>query len=220
MVESRSVGACGAKATEGAVLLWAAAAATSFFTLAPTLVGALIDHLHLSVRELGLIASCELAGSTLGSAIALLYGRRFSAQVALTVSLALAGIFNLATAAAHDFQTIASCRVAAGLGGGLAFSVVNAAATRARQPGHWFAAISVVQMMFGVAGFLGVPLLTSTLGLPAVFMFLGVCCLAGSIAAAFSISPAPVHDSPLRATLCLTPRGALLLISLFATYLT
>lgn len=220
MIESRSGGACSAKATEIAVLLWAAAAATSFFTLAPTLVGALMDQLHLSVRELGLIASCELGGSALGSAVALLYGRRFSARLALTISLAVTGVFNFATAAAHDFHTIALCRVAAGLGAGLAFSTVNAAAARARRPGHLFAAISVVQMMFGVAGFLGVPLLIGTLGLPAVFVFLGVSCLGCSVASAFAVSPARVHDSPLRSTLCLTPRGALLLISLFATYLT
>jgi predicted MFS family arabinose efflux permease len=220
MNRSKAVGACSEGATEVAVLLWAVAAGTSFFTLAPALIGALIDHLHLSVREVGLISSGELAGSAVGSAVVLVYGRLFSARATLATSLALLGIFNIATASAHDFTTIALCRVAAGLGGGLAFSVVNAAAARARKPGHLFAAISVAQMVFGIAGFLVLPRLIDASGLAIVFILLGAFALGCSIASVFSITHAPVHRSPLRSSLSLTPRGALLVVSLFATYLT
>jgi predicted MFS family arabinose efflux permease len=207
-------------ATEIAILLWAAAVGTSFFTLAPALVGAFIDHVLLSVREVGLISSGELAGSALGSVLVLLYGRRFSARATLTSSLILAGVANLATATTEDFWKIALDRVAAGLGGGVAFSIVNAAAARARKPGHLFAAISIVQTVFGIAGFIGVPSLISAVGLPAVFVFLGVSSLACAVASAIRVTRAPIHGSPLRSSLSVTPRGALLLVSLFATYLT
>jgi predicted MFS family arabinose efflux permease len=207
-------------AAEIAVLLWAAAVGTSFFTLAPALVGALIDHVHLAVQEVGLVSSGELAGSALGSALVLLYGSRFPARATLTSSLVLAGVGNLATAATHEFSTIAICRVVAGLGGGVAFSIVNAAAARARKPGHMFAAISIVQTMFGIAGFIGVPYLISTVGLPAVFIFLGVSSLGCAIASASHVTRAPIHGSALRSSLSVTPRGVLLLVSLFATYLT
>jgi len=220
MNECRSAESSGSEATEVAVLLWAAAVGTSFFTLAPTLVGALIDQLRLSVHEVGLIASGELAGSAVGSVLVLLYGRLFSARAALTTSLVLVGICNLATAAAHDFTTIALWRVAAGLGAGLAFSVVNAATARSRKAGLMFAAISIVQMVFGAAGFIGAPSVIGACGLAGVFRILGGCALGCAVASLLFIPGVPVHGSRLRSSMSVTPRGALLLLSLFATYLT
>src|SRR6185503_7350870 len=149
MNQPKSAATCGMEATEIAILLWAAAVGTSFFTLAPALVGAFMDHVLLSVREGGLISSGELAGSALGSALVLIHGRRFPARTTLTWSLVLAGLANIATATTGDFWNIAICRVVAGLGGGVAFSIVNAAAARARKPGRLFAAISIVQTVFG-----------------------------------------------------------------------
>jgi len=210
--------------------LCAAAVATSFFTLAPALVGALIDELGLSVREVGLISSGELAGSALGSALVLLYGRQFPARVILTTALVLTGLSNLVTAhfttahlttaGADGFVAIALCRVAAGLGGGIAFSVVNVAAARFRKPGHMFAAISLVQMVFGIAGFMAVPAIIRASGLTGVFTLLTVGSLGCALASGLSSMCAPVHSAPLRSSLSLTPRGALLVLSLFATFLT
>lgn len=220
MNKSSSGERCSGEATEIAVLLWAAAVGTSFFTLAPVLVGALIDHLHLSLREVGLISSGELAGSAVGTALVLLYGRLFSVRATLVVSLALTGLANLASAAVHDFSTLALLRVGAGIAGGVAFSAVNAAAARTRKAGRMFAAISAVQMMFGVAGFIGIQPLIGAFGLSAVFILLGLCSLGCAMASAFTISRVPTHAASLRSSLSLTPRGALLLVSLFATYLT
>ncbi|MFL6605060.1 MAG: MFS transporter [Steroidobacteraceae bacterium] len=217
---SRSVGTGGMETAEFVILLWAAALGTSFFSLAPALVGGLVDHAHLSVRDVGLISSGELASAALGSALVLVYGRSFSVRATLILSLALAGVANLATAAAHDFNTIAACRGAAGLGGGLAFAVVNAVAARAAKPGPKFAAISVAQMMFGVVGFASVPTLIGAFGLAGVFLLLGLGCLGCSIASAIRLTCEPIHDSAPRSSLSVTPRGVLLLISLFATYLT
>ena len=220
MNHSRSVGTRGMEAAEIAILLWAAVVGTSFFTLAPVLVGALIDHMQLTVREVGLITSGELAGSALGSTLVLLYGRRLPARATLTFCLVLAGVANLATATSHHFSTITLFRVVAGVGGGISFAIVNAAAARARKPGHLFAAISIVQTMFGIVGFLGMPALISAIGLPAVFVVLGVSSLGCAIASAGRVTRAPIHGSTLRSSLSVTPRGALLLVSLFATYLT
>jgi predicted MFS family arabinose efflux permease len=220
MNQPKSAATCGMEATEIAILLWAAAVGTSFFTLAPALVGAFMDHVLLSVREVGLISSGELAGSALGSALVLIHGRRFPARTTLAWSLVLAGLANIATATTGDFWNIAICRVVAGLGGGVAFSIVNAAAARARKPGRLFAAISIVQTVFGVVGFIAVPAVIRAVGLPAVFVFLGVSALGCAVASAIRVTRAPIHGSALRSSLSLTPRGLLLLVSLFATYLT
>ena len=220
MNQSSPVGNRGMGTAEIAVLLWAAVVGTSFFTLAPVLVGALIDHLQLTVHEVGLITSGELAGSALGSTLVLLYGRRFPARATLTFCLVLAGVANLATATSHHFSTITLFRVVAGVGGGISFSIVNAAAAHARKPGHLFAAISIVQTVFGIVGFIGVPALISAIGLPAVFVVLGVSSLGCAIASSGRVTRAPIHGSTLRSSLSVTPRGALLLVSLFATYLT
>jgi predicted MFS family arabinose efflux permease len=202
------------------VLLWAAAAATSFFSLAPTLVGAFMDELHLSARELGLISSGDLAGSALASFFVLVYGRRFFLRGMLTCSLAVVGFANLATAVSHDFAAILVCRVVAGLGGGLAFAAVNAAAARVPKPGLMFAAISIVQMVFGTIGFIAAPAALGLFGLAGVFTILSGCSLACAMMAALRVSRVPVHGSRLSTSLSLSPRGALLVLSLFATFLT
>jgi predicted MFS family arabinose efflux permease len=201
------------------VLLWAAAVATSFFSLAPTLVGAFMDELHLSARELGLISSGELAGSAVASLFVLVSGHLFSRRWMLTISLALVGIADLATAEAHDFTTILMCRVVSGLGGGLAFSAVTAAAARLPKCGLMFAAISIVQMVFGMLGFIGAPVVLRSCGLAGVFTILGGCSLTCALVAKFRVSRVPVHGSTLSTSLSLGPRGALVL-SLFATFLT
>jgi len=72
------------------------------------------------VREAGVISSGELAGSALGGLLVLLYGRVFSVRATLAASVALTGIANLGTAVAHEFNTIALCRIAASLGAGSA----------------------------------------------------------------------------------------------------
>src|SRR4051812_20089815 len=117
MNQSSSVDTRGMGAGEIAILLWAAVVGTSFFTLAPVLVGALIDRMQLTVPEVGLIPSGEVAGSALGSPVGFLFGRRFPARATLTFCLVLAGVANLATATSHLFSTIALFRVVAGVGG-------------------------------------------------------------------------------------------------------
>ena len=215
-----AVGACGANSAEVAVLLWAGVAGTSFFTLAPSLIGALIDGLHLSVREVGWIASCQLAGSALGNFLTLLLGRRFSVRHTLTASLVIVGFADLATVAAHDVTALLVCRLAGGVAGGVAFSVVNAAAARLPRAGVMFASIAIAQMLFGALGFIGMPPLKAAFGLGGIFATLGGCALACAVASAVCIAPAPVHGSRLRASLSLTPHGRVLLVALFATYLT
>ncbi len=206
--------------SEITVLLWAGVAGTTFFTLAPTLIGALIDRMHLSLSEVGWVASCQLAGSAIGNVCTLLLGRKFSLRHTLTCAVAGAGIADLATAGAEDFHALLLWRLAAGVAGGVAFSAVNAAAARLPQAGVMFGAISIAQMLFGALGFLVIPPLISALGLSAIFAGLGVCALACAFAAAAFIAPAPVHNSRLSTSLSVTPRGMLLLIALFATYLT
>jgi predicted MFS family arabinose efflux permease len=220
MNRSKSIGGCSSEAPELAILLCAAAVGTSFFTLAPTLIGAFMDEMHLSVREVGLISSAQLAGSALGNVLALLYGRRFSVRAALAMSLAAAGISDFLTAAANDFMEIVLCRVIAGVAAGLAFAVVNAAAARAPKSGLMFAEISIAQMTFGILGFIAMPRVIGAYGLTGAFAILGACSLGCAVASAFRAGRAPVRESPLSASVSLTPRSALLLLSLFATYLT
>jgi len=210
----------GAQAAEIAVLLLAGVAATAFFTLAPALIGALIDRMHLPVSAVGWIASCQLAGSALGNVCALLLGRKLSVRHTLTASLAAAGLINLATLLAHDLAALLVFCFASGIAGGMAYSVVNAVAARLPRPGVMFAGISIAQMLFGSIGFIALPALVAAYGPGAIFATLGSYSLACAVGALLFTGPAPIHDSGWRASLSMSPRGAVLLVALFATFLT
>jgi predicted MFS family arabinose efflux permease len=176
--------------------------------------------MHLSVRAVGWVASCQLAGSALGNLCTLMLGRKLSVRHTLTASLAAAGVANLATLLARDFSMLLVCCLAGGLAGGMAYSVVNAAAARLPRPGVMFAAISIAQMLFGAIGFITLPPLIAAFGPGAIFAILGSYALACAVAAVRLIGPATVHDSGWRASLSLTARGVALLVALFATFLT
>jgi predicted MFS family arabinose efflux permease len=204
---------------EIALLLWAGTVATSFFTLAPALVGALMDQLHLSVADVGFISSTQLAGSALGNLLVLVYGRRLPVRTVLVVAGAVLAAFDWLTASSHNVLTIALCRLAAGLAGGASFAVVNALAARLPRPGVMFAALSITQMLSGVAGFIALPALLGAYGLAGAFGTLSGCSCLSALAAAFVARNGPVHVHELRRSLSVTPRSALLLLALFATYL-
>ena len=220
MNKSCAVGECDGSTAEIAVLLWAGVAGTSFLTLAPTLIGALVDGMHLSLRQVGWVASCQLAGSAVGNLATLLLGSKLPVRQSLATSLAAVGFANLATVLVNDLGVLLVCSFAAGLAGGVAFAVVNAAAARLPRPGVMFAAIAVAQMLFGAVGFIAMPPLIATYGSSAIFAVLGFCALTCAAAAVACLGPSPVHGSRLRASLSLTPRATVLLIALFATYLT
>lgn len=209
-----------ANTREVTVLLLAGVAATSFFTLAPALLGSLIDRMQLSVRAVGWVATCQLTGSAVGNLCMLVLGRKLSVRPTLTASLAAAGLANLATVLARDLTMLSVCCLASGLAGGMAYSVVNAAAARLPRPGVMFAAISIAQMLFGAIGFIVLPPLIAGFGPGAIFATLGGCALACAVAADRLTGSATVHDSGWRASLSLTARGAVLLVALFATFLT
>jgi len=213
-------GTTGGQVAESAVLLLACVAATAFFTLAPAVIGSLIDRMHLSVREVGWLASCQLASSALGNLCMLLLGGRLSARYTLTASLAVAGLINVATLLAHTLASLLVCTCAAGLAGGVAFAVVNAAAARLPRAGLMLAAMSIAQMLFGAVGFMVMPPLVAAFGPGAIFATLGGYALTCAVASLVLRGSAPVHGSPVRASFSLSPRGALLLVALFATYLT
>ena len=200
--------------------LLAGVAGTSFFTLAPMLIGALVDGMHLSLREVGWVASCQLGGSALGNLCMLLLGRSISLRYTLVTSLVVVGLANGATVFAHELATLLVCSLTAGLAGGIAFSVVNAAVARLPVAGVMFAAISVAQMLFGAIGFLAIPALVAAFGLGAMFAALGACAFICAVVAYALIGDAPVHGSRWHASLSISPRGTVLLVALFATYLT
>ena len=202
------------------VLLLAGVASTSFFTLAPVLIGSLMDRMHLSVRAVGWVASCQLTGSALGNLCMLLLGRKLCVCRTLAASLAAAGLANLATLLARDLDMLLVCCLASGLAGGMAYSVVNAAAARLPRPGVMFAAISIAQMLFGAIGFMTLPALSARFGPGAIFATLGAYALACGVAAVRLTDVATVHDSDWRASLSVTARGAVLLVALFAIFLT
>ena len=175
-------------AVQVVTLLWASIVATAFFTLAPVLIGALMDQLQLSVREVGFLSTAQLTGAALGNLVVLRLGRRFQLRPALGVALLAVALCEFASALAHALPALVLWRFNAGAAAGFAFAAANAAAARLPRAGVMYAGMSIAQMVFGAAGFWALPSLLSTGGLPAAFLMLGISA-AGCGLAALILAP-------------------------------
>jgi predicted MFS family arabinose efflux permease len=149
----------------------------TYLTLAPALVGAFIDRLHLRPDQAGLITSAQLAGSAVGVGLVLFGLCRGSEATLLRSSTILMAACDLYCSLLSQSWSIAVCRAIAGTAAGVAFAVVNAAAGRFPKPARMFASLLTAQMAFGIAGYLGLPPLLEAAGLRGVFIALGALAL-------------------------------------------
>jgi len=146
----------------------------TYLTLAPAIVGAFIEQLHIRPDQAGVITSAQLAGSAVGVGLVLFGFCRASETTLLRLSTIVMAACDLCCALLSQPWSIVICRAVAGTAAGVAFAVVNAAAGRFPRPARMYASLLTAQMAFGIAGYLGLPALLGAAGLRGVFMALGL----------------------------------------------
>jgi predicted MFS family arabinose efflux permease len=116
-----------------------------------------IDDLRISPAELGLLVSSYTIAASLSS---LAFGRWVNRQPRKTALLISFGVFGIATffcGVAHEYWTLLTARIIAGMAGGPATSVVLTIVADATAPERRGRALATVQSAFPVASVLGVP---------------------------------------------------------------
>lgn len=181
--------ASGASAWATAVLITPGVAAAASFAMLPVILGAVARGWRLSDAQVGLAASIELGGLTLGTLGGVVLMRRWGRRRASNASMILLALANLLTMAAPGVGPLMGLRAVAGLaaGGGLAVCYANlSGAPRAERN---FAIFTLAQLLLGAAGLVSLPYLAETFGWSAPYGLLAAVAACGLVAA--WIAPPP-----------------------------
>jgi len=163
-------------------------AAAASFAMLPVILGAVARGWSLSDAQLGLLASTELAGLTVGTLVAVLVIRHWDRRVATLSAMLLLALANLLTMAAPSLGLLMGLRAVAGLaaGGGLAVCYANlSGAPRAERN---FAIFTLAQLLIGAVGLFSLPHLVSILGWRAPYALLAGIAAIGVAAASPRLS--------------------------------
>jgi predicted MFS family arabinose efflux permease len=146
----------------------------------PMVVGALVDLLHFSPRQAGLVASAELSGfSAAGIAMLWVVQRADRRWLALSGVL-LVVIADLYACTVRDFGAMVVVRVLAGAGAAIAYSIFPLLAASSSRPERIFGIINASSI--GYAGLFVwlAPRLLALCALPGIFVAMAVLALAVS----------------------------------------
>lgn len=156
---------------------------TAYLTLAPALVGAFIDRLHIGVRDAGFITSAQLAGSAIGGVAVLLGPRRNSYGGRLRFALVGMAACDLVCASLTTARALVIWRLLSGTMAGVGFATANVVAGNLQQPARVYGAMVVGEMTFGIGGYVAMPMLLASIGVHGIFFVLGALALLTAVLA-------------------------------------
>lgn len=151
------------------LLVWIAMLGVSFYDFQPFLVGGFVTFLALSEPQAGLIATINMLGACAGLLLVATRAYHWSSQrLALGALLLIVGAC-AASGLAVTFEALAACRLAGGIGEGLAIAVPVKLVARFSNPDRMFALIMFGQSLYGVVGLAAAPYAIDAFGLAGVF---------------------------------------------------
>ena len=151
------------------------------YPLMPMVVGAITDHLPISASQAGFVATADMLGMFLASALALSWVRRFNwRQAALWLSLMLVAAHVL-SGFCSTLPLLLLARMLAGFCGGSMMALGNTALGDSRTPERNTALFNIVQQGTCAVAFLLMPLAITGYGAPGAFFFLAALVLPGML---------------------------------------
>jgi predicted MFS family arabinose efflux permease len=168
------------------------------YPLLPMIVGALQDHLHFTIRQVGAIASGEMSGMFLSAASALLWIRKVDWRwTALGCCVALIACHVL-SGQVSTFGTLLGLRFLAGFFGGSMMAIGATAVGDSSNPEANVALLNVAQTAMCAIGFYVMPPLVDSHGTSGAFLFLAAYVLPALVIAMLLPSagrwPKPAND--------------------------
>lgn len=149
---------------------------------------------RLGKPDLGMVFSAGLLGVAAGSLMLAPFADIIGRRPMVFVSLVVMAAGTFWTAATHDVPTLAASRVLTGLGIGAMIAVINALAAEYANERRRDLAVSLVNVGYPLGGVLGGALAASllpALGWRAIFVSVGVLCLASAALALFALPEPP-----------------------------
>ena len=158
-----------------AVLLSFLATAGFFYVnIMPALVAGLVEGLHYSQREAGLVASANIYGAALGALAAVFIIRHIRWRPASVVLLLALIAIELTSTLVHAAPWMIAIRFVDGSIGGLLIGIAFGVIARTSVPDRVFGMLLVVQFGLGGLGVMVLPRLVPLFGVPVLFLALAL----------------------------------------------
>lgn len=152
------------------VLLAAGVLHTLVLGTLPLFVAGMVAELGLGEREVGWLASADMAGSAVAAVCIIAFVRRVPWRSVACAAIALVVAGNVAATRASGFETLMLARVVAGVGGGLILSIVFVGLCRSTNPDRYFGLYTFSQLGLQALSLSFVPSLLSTRGVGALYL--------------------------------------------------
>jgi predicted MFS family arabinose efflux permease len=169
---------------EAFALLLAGVASTLVLVSLPVFVGAMSGTFGVTAREVGWLASADMAGSALASLAVIPFMGRIRWRQAATGAIVAMLAGNALSMLASTLPTLLAARAIAGLGGGVVLSLAFVGLCRSSHPDRYFAIYVFAQLALQAVALAGFPALLAAYGLDAIFLL-----LAGTAAATLTLVP-------------------------------
>lgn len=142
--------------------------------LMPVFVGAVSRELGFSTRELGYLASAELAGLTLVSVLAGLWLGRFTTRNLAIAGVALMAAANFACILTTTVPAFIACRLLAGIGGGTLLALGTALIATFPKPDRLYAFAIALQVSSAAIGLYLLPGVFERAGIDSGLVVIGL----------------------------------------------
>lgn len=199
---------------QSAAVVWLAGIAPLASLLIPVLLPVMQQRLHLTPRELSLVASANLSGACISAVTAPLWLSKISSRQASVLGLAIVALTNAAAAYATAPVLLLPLMLLAGVGSGLSLCGGIPLVRRVAKPARLMSAVQVFQLLVAAAALGGAGWLLSFAGVRELFLIVVAAALVSiPIAMALPAGGAPAdHHLP---TLAELRPGGRALIAIF-----
>jgi len=151
------------------LLSFLATAGLFYVNIMAALVSGLIDGLHFTEKQAGLVASANVYGAALGALLSIFFVKRiYWRPVAIGLLLGLIAV-DVASMFLHTASALTATRFVHGTIGGMLVGTGFSVIARTRMPDRTFGMLLVVQFGFGGLGVMIIPRLVPLYGTPVLF---------------------------------------------------
>lgn len=136
----------------------------------PVFVGGIVNQFGWGDKEVGWLASADMAGSALASLIALTFIGQLNWKKATFTAIIFAVVGNLASIYADGFASLMAVRTATGFCNGIVLSIVFVGLCHSSNPERFFGIYVFTQLTLQALLLAALPIVIDAFGMPAIYV--------------------------------------------------
>ena len=138
----------------------------------PVLVGGMVDQFGWGDKEVGWLASADMAGSAIASLLALTFIARINWKKTTYVAIVFAITGNIVSVYADGFASLMAIRIMTGFSNGFILSIVFVGLCHSSNPERFFGVYVFTQLTLQALLLAALPTVLNAYGMPAIYLIL------------------------------------------------